>query len=999
MASEAASLFVSVDARISGLERGLMRAQSQLSGAQRKMGKDADLIEHKLGRMGKRMAKGAAIGGAEIAVLGVAGAIGYAVKKAADFESQLDSLGSVTKASGRDMARLKKQAMDAGAATKFSALDAAKAQTELAKGGLTASKILGGGLSGALNLAAAGEMDLAQAGETVANSLNLFKLEGSGAGHVADLLAQAANSTTAEVSHFAQALTQGGAAAKAAGASIDQTIVGLEALALAGVRGSDAGTSLKAALTQLASPTDKQAEATKSLSLEFFNAKGELKTFPAIAGMLRKSWGGLTKEQRLAAASTIAGTDGMRTLLALYDAGPQKLQKITAAHKEQGTAQEVAAKKQDNLKGKFENFMGSVETAAITVGEQMLPALSEGFVDLTDEVNKMAAKGDFKKIGEGLADGITWIIGAMPEAVSAVQAFVDVIAFIAPIVKTAFTGLVEVVKPQVLFFLKLAEVFVEGIEMLATAANKIPKVNIDTSGLDAAGDKLDDIQAMIKGKPTRAQKIELEVKGVEKAMGVLGVIQAIRVKPKVLKILATKKDADAKVEALKKLDLPDKLQKILGSNRDAKLKIAQVIDALAGVPSTKTVTISVEKKIKQITQVSKIVDDAVAPSRRKKSAGGGTLGDQVGISGFSAGADLIALGGKRKEKPVRGVHPVTGDIEFHTPSEWKRIRDNASSKRKKAQIRKRAVSSTSVFDVRRARSDLDIARAEGTLGPADDLTAIGAREKILKGRLKTVGGKLKGKLSREARARLLGESASLTGELTGLGARRGELTAPAAVAGVERMNVAKARLTGGLEDDSAAAQALVEALRREFGAVNVPGADPAKVEAAADALASASGELDSVAQAMKDAADRAREEARQRETDSIDAGVAMARLTETLDDDIAAQRSAAALAQTRLSEAMASGNMADVATFANALADANQAIQDLTDATRANTEAQAEQIDLLRQQLDDTRRSASGDAAQARALIRGLTDQINGNLGQRVGVGSRVPPAGRVGSL
>ena len=147
MAAPAAVLSILVRANTGQATQGLARFNSQLGGTQANANKALGAV--------KTFTKGAAL------ATGVG--LGYAVKKAADFEQQIDSLGSVSNATGRQMERFRKQAMKAGADTKFSALEAAKAQTELAKGGLQVKKILDGGLNSALALAAAGELDLAEA--------------------------------------------------------------------------------------------------------------------------------------------------------------------------------------------------------------------------------------------------------------------------------------------------------------------------------------------------------------------------------------------------------------------------------------------------------------------------------------------------------------------------------------------------------------------------------------------------------------------------------------------------------------------------------------------------------------------------------------------------------------------------------------------------------------------------------------------------------------------
>ena len=372
----------------------------------------------------------AAVG--KVGAVGLAGGLVYAVKKAADFEQQMDRLGSVSDANRKEMKRFERQAMQAGLATKFSALEAAAAQTELAKGGLTIKQIMGGGLKSALALAAAGEMELADAATATVNAMKLFGLRGSESMKVADGFAKAANATTADVKDFTMALSQGGGAARAAGYDFQETVVVLEALAEIGVKNSDAGTSLKTTFAQLASPTKVQKEAMKGLNLEFFNAEGNMKRASVISQMLRDRTEGLTREQRLNAFSTLAGTDGMRTLLALYEAGPKKLEKYRKGLEEQGTAAQVAKEKQDNFKGALENFQGSIETIGISIGTKLLPPLTKFIKRVTRilSADDLTASEKFEKFVDLIVDQIE---AALPKLVEAVKT-------IAPKVASAFWG-------------------------------------------------------------------------------------------------------------------------------------------------------------------------------------------------------------------------------------------------------------------------------------------------------------------------------------------------------------------------------------------------------------------------------------------------------------------------------------------------------------------------------------------------------------------------------
>lgn len=103
---------------------------------------------------------------------GIKTAIGGAITKSADFEAKLSSIKAVTGSSAETMAQFKDAAIKAGAETAFSASEAADAIEELSKAGVSTKDILAGGLTGALNLATAGELDLKSAAEIASTALN-----------------------------------------------------------------------------------------------------------------------------------------------------------------------------------------------------------------------------------------------------------------------------------------------------------------------------------------------------------------------------------------------------------------------------------------------------------------------------------------------------------------------------------------------------------------------------------------------------------------------------------------------------------------------------------------------------------------------------------------------------------------------------------------------------------------------------------------------------------
>lgn len=381
--------------------QGVGAVNAQLAGVQAMMVKTGGTATG----MGATMAKSAKYGAAAFGVA-LAYGLAKAAQKSAQFEKRLDDLQAVSGANAKAMASMKKQALELGQSTKFGAMEVADAQVNLVKGGLAVKEVIGGALPAALTLAAAGDMELAEAARTTVNAMKLFDLQGKNSADIADMLSVAANKTTADVNDFAFALRQGGSVAKVAGYSLNEAVTVLEALAQAGIRNSDAGTSMKAAFIQLLSPSEQQLALQKKLNLEFVTQEGTLKSGIAISKMLRKELGNKTDAQRADYLSVLAGTDGFRTLSSLYAAGPAKLRAFSKANEKNGTAAEIARKKMDNLSGDTKKLGNSLEVAAIKAGDTFNPMLREVVQGLTGAV-KGASNADFS----GMFDSVKNTVG------------------------------------------------------------------------------------------------------------------------------------------------------------------------------------------------------------------------------------------------------------------------------------------------------------------------------------------------------------------------------------------------------------------------------------------------------------------------------------------------------------------------------------------------------------------------------------------------------------
>lgn len=313
--------------------------------------------------------------------------VGLAIKSFADFDKEMSNVQAVSGASAGQMQKLSAAALQAGADTAFSASEAAQATGELAKVGISTADILGGALTGALSLAAAGNLDLAQAAEISGQAMKLFNLQGKDVGHIADVLAAGANKSAADVTDLAQALSQGGLVAAQTGLTLDDTVGTLSAFADNALMGSDAGTSFKTMLQRL---TPQSAEAKRlmdQLGLSAFDAQGNFVGITQYAGQLQVALGKMSVEQRNAALQTLFGSDAIRAATVLYNLGADGVQNYVSAVNDQGAATRVAAINMDNLAGDVEQLKGSLETLLIKGGETGNGPLRALVQDATAAVN------------------------------------------------------------------------------------------------------------------------------------------------------------------------------------------------------------------------------------------------------------------------------------------------------------------------------------------------------------------------------------------------------------------------------------------------------------------------------------------------------------------------------------------------------------------------------------------------------------------------------------
>ncbi len=299
-----------------------------------------------------------------------------AVKVGGDFEEQMSRVKAISGATGDAFEELRDQAIDLGAKTAFSAKESADGMENLASAGFDAQEIMAA-MPGLLDLAAVSGGDVALASENAATALRGFGLEADQSGHIADVFARAAADTNAEVADMGEAMKYIAPVANAMGLSIEETAAAIGIMSDAGVKGSQAGTTLRGALSRIAKPTKAMRETMEELGVSFYDSEGNMISLQDQISLLSSSFDGLTQEQKNQALVTLYGQESLSGMMALIDKGPDSLGALTESlEQSDGAADEMARTMQDNMKSSIEQMMGALESAAIVIQDILAPAIS-----------------------------------------------------------------------------------------------------------------------------------------------------------------------------------------------------------------------------------------------------------------------------------------------------------------------------------------------------------------------------------------------------------------------------------------------------------------------------------------------------------------------------------------------------------------------------------------------------------------------------------------------
>lgn len=371
-----------------------------------------------------------------------------AVKTASDFDSAMSKVAAVSGATGDDLQALRDKAREMGSTTKFSASEAAEAMNYMAMAGWKTNDMLSG-IDGIMNLAAASGEDLATTSDIVTDALTAFGLTAADSGHFADVLAAASSNANTNVSMLGESFKYCAPIAGALGFSCEDTAEALGLMANAGIKSTQSGTSMRSIMTALSGDVKFCSAAFGEMEIATSNSDGSMRSLSDILADCRVAFDQMSESEKASAAETLVGKNAMSGFLALMNAAPADIDKLSGAIANcDGTSLSMAETMQDNLAGQLTILKSQLEELAISFGEILMPVIREiitkiqGFVDKLNALDP-ATKQTIIKIGLMAAalGPLLIVIGKTISSIGSMITFVSKIPTMIAGAKTAFSTL------------------------------------------------------------------------------------------------------------------------------------------------------------------------------------------------------------------------------------------------------------------------------------------------------------------------------------------------------------------------------------------------------------------------------------------------------------------------------------------------------------------------------------------------------------------------------
>lgn len=410
------NVIAKIQANVSDFQRGLASAKTSLESFQKQTGGTFERVGKTMQSVGKSLTKGVTL---PLLAVGA-----YATKTGAEFESAMSKVSALSGATGKDLSTLEKAAREMGRTTRYGSTEAANALSYMSLAGWDTQQMVKG-LKPVLNLASAGQMDLAQASDIVTDMMSMFGLEAEQAGRATDVFAVAQANSNTTVSQLGEALKKSGSAAAAAGQSLEDTSAVLGVLANNGIKGSEAGTALNAMFRDLQAAAVDGKVAIGDTSVAVYDANGNMRSMVDIIADVEKATEGMTQEQKHNALASIFQQRSLKGMNTLLNSGSGELKKLQGElNNSTGAAQTMADEMDNNLKGSFMKLKSAVEDIGIAISQMTsgpLKAIVDWAKDLALKFQELSPHAQqliviFGAVAAAIGP-LLWIFGAIVQKI------------------------------------------------------------------------------------------------------------------------------------------------------------------------------------------------------------------------------------------------------------------------------------------------------------------------------------------------------------------------------------------------------------------------------------------------------------------------------------------------------------------------------------------------------------------------------------------------------
>ena len=434
------------------LQREIVETEQRLRSLEEQANQSATALQ-KIGATGEKLQtvgnKISSVGQKLLPVTGVVTGLGTAaVKTAADFDSAMSRVAAVSGATGSDFDSLRDKAREMGAKTKFSATEAADAMNYMAMAGWKTEDMLSG-IEGVMYLAAASGEDLATTSDIVTDALTAFGLSSGDSGHFADVLAAASSNANTNVSMMGETFKYCAPVAGALGFSVEDTAEAIGLMGNAGIKASQAGTSMRSIMTNLTGDVKLSGAAIGDVTIATTNADGSMRSLSAILADCRVAFGGMTEAEKANNAEALVGKNAMSGFLALMNAAPEDIAKVSGAVNNcKDAAKNMADTMQDNLEGQLTILKSQLQELAISFRDLLMPAVRSivsGLQGMVDVLNAMPDGGKrvimIVALLAAALGSVLIIIGKTLSAIGTIMTWAPKLAGAISAVKGAFAAL------------------------------------------------------------------------------------------------------------------------------------------------------------------------------------------------------------------------------------------------------------------------------------------------------------------------------------------------------------------------------------------------------------------------------------------------------------------------------------------------------------------------------------------------------------------------------